>query len=66
MYYEIQGVGTPRVHIPGWGTEITTVSAQIEDFARKFRVIAIDKRGTGRSDKPDEPYSIEQMANDTI
>lgn len=36
------------------------------DFAKKFRVIAIDKRGTGRTDKPDVPYTIEQMADDTI
>jgi len=66
MYYEIRGEGAPLVYIPGWGTEITTVSEQIADFAKKFRVIAIDKRGTGRTDKPDEPYSIEQMADDTI
>lgn len=66
MYYEIHGEGAPLIYIPGWGTEITTVSVQIEDFARKFRVIAVDKRGTGRSDKPDEPYSIEQMADDII
>lgn len=66
MYYEIQGAGTPLIYIPGWGTEITTISVQIADFARKFRVIAIDKRGTGRTDKPDEPYSIEQMADDTL
>ncbi|WP_440951031.1 alpha/beta fold hydrolase [Methanosphaerula subterraneus] len=66
MYYEIHGKGETLVFIPGWGTEITTVSAQIADFAKKFQVIAIDKRGTGRTDKTDEPYSIEQMADDTI
>ena len=66
MYYEIHGEGSPLIYIPGWGTEITTVSVQIADFARKFRVIAIDKRGTGRTDKPEELYSIEQMADDTI
>jgi pimeloyl-ACP methyl ester carboxylesterase len=66
MYYEIQGEGTPLVYIPGWGIEITTVSKEIADFARKFRVIAIDKRGTGRTDKFDVPYTIEQMADETI
>jgi len=66
LYYEIHGEGAPLVYIPGWGTEITTVSEQITDFAKKFRVIAIDKRGTGRTDKPDVPYTIEQMADDTI
>jgi pimeloyl-ACP methyl ester carboxylesterase len=38
----------------------------IADFALKYQVIAIDNRGTGRSDKPDIPWTIEQMADDTI
>ena len=66
LYYEITGEGEPLVYIPGWGTEITTCSEQIAIFAEKFRVIAIDNRGTGRSGKPDEPYSIDQMADDII
>lgn len=29
-------------------------------------MVFFDNRGTGRTDKPDEPYSIEMMARDTI
>lgn len=66
IYYEIHGAGEPLVLLPGWGTEITTVSGLIVDFAREHQVIAIDNRGAGRSGKPDTPYSIEMMADDTI
>jgi len=46
--------------------EITSVSARISDFAQKYQVIAVDNRGTGRSSKPDTPWSIEDMADDTV
>ena len=66
MYYEIRGSGKPLVLIPGWGTEISTLEAQIKDIAEKYTVIAVDNRGTGRTDKPDIPYTIEEMADDLI
>jgi pimeloyl-ACP methyl ester carboxylesterase len=66
IYYEIHGEGAPLVLLPGWGTEITTLSGLIEDFARHYCVIAIDNRGTGRSSRPENPWSIEEMADDTI
>lgn len=42
------------------------METQISDIAEKYQVIAIDNRGTGRSDKPDRPYTIEEMADDVI
>jgi 3-oxoadipate enol-lactonase len=35
-------------------------------LARRYRVIAFDNRGAGRSDKPFGTYSLEQMADDAI
>ena len=64
MYYEIHGEGEPLVLIPGWGGEISSIAGLIADFARDYQVIAIDNRGTGRTDKPDSPWSIETMADD--
>jgi len=66
MYYEIHGEGEPLLLLPGWGTEISTVSGLIADLARNYQVIAIDNRGTGRSSRPDIPWTIEQMADDTV
>ncbi|MDD3250636.1 MAG: hypothetical protein PHF23_09785 [Smithellaceae bacterium] len=40
--------------------------AQIEASSKEFRVIAPDNRGIGRSDKPDDVYSMELMASDTV
>lgn len=66
IYYEVSGTGEPLLFITGWGTEITTMAPLIERFASHFQVIAVDTCGTGRSDKPDVPYSIEQMADDAV
>jgi pimeloyl-ACP methyl ester carboxylesterase len=38
----------------------------LDAFAENYQVIALDNRGTGRTDMPDEHYSIEMMAEDTI
>lgn len=38
----------------------------IATFAEHYRVIAFDNRGVGRSSKPDTPFTVETMAQDTI
>jgi pimeloyl-ACP methyl ester carboxylesterase len=37
---------------------------QLPVFSKHFRVIALDNRGSGRSDKPPGPYTTGQMAQD--
>lgn len=66
IYYEIHG-GGPRtlVMIRGLGSNLTAWYEQTPEFARRFRVLVFDNRGAGRTDKPDAPYSIAQMAQDT-
>ncbi|MFI5240626.1 MAG: alpha/beta fold hydrolase [Candidatus Saccharimonadia bacterium] len=64
MYYEILGVGEQVVLIPGLGTDITEYKRIIESLAKKYQVITADNRGSGRSDKPKAPYTIEMMADD--
>jgi 3-oxoadipate enol-lactonase len=66
MYYEIQGEGKPLIFIQGLGTEISSAGLFTAELAKKYRVITFDNRGTGRTDKPDDDYSIEMMAEDTI
>ncbi len=36
----------------------------IDGLARRVRVVAVDNRGSGQSDKPDIPYTIEMMSDD--
>lgn len=65
MYYEIQGEGDPLVLIAGLSTDITAYQRIIAELAQHRKVIAFDNRGAGRTDKPDIPYSIGMMADDT-
>ena len=65
MYYELAGAGSPLVLIGGLGLDVTECGQLIDALATHYRVLAFDNRGAGRTDKPDEPYSIRQMAADT-
>src|SRR5437868_11841119 len=65
MYFEIRGDGEPLVLILGLGTDISEWDGIIRWFAEKFKVLAFDNRGVGRTGKPDMTYSIEMMADDT-
>jgi pimeloyl-ACP methyl ester carboxylesterase len=67
IYYEIHGQGPQTlVLIRGLGSNLTAWYEQVPEFARHFRVLVFDNRGAGRRDKPDAPYSIAQMAADTV
>lgn len=64
LYYEVYGSGPPLVLIEGLGVATWLWEQQIDAFAEHFTVVAFDNRGVGRSDKPDGPYTIVQMADD--
>ena len=66
IYYEEQGKGEPLLLINGLAFPLDLWFAQIQELSRDFRVIALDNRGIGRSDKPDEEYSIAMMAADAV
>lgn len=65
MYYEAHGEGEPLALIVGLGTDISEWDNIITGFTHRYQVIAFDNRGAGRTDKPDQPYSVELMAEDT-
>lgn len=67
MYYEIHGEGEPVVLIAGLNSDHTLYQKLgiIPRLAERYQVVAFDNRGVGRTDKPDIPYSIEMMADDT-
>jgi 3-oxoadipate enol-lactonase len=65
LYYEIHGSGDQTLTlIRGLGADLCAWFAQVPELSKHFRVLVFDNRGAGRSDKPDTPYSIEQMASD--
>ncbi|MDO9536706.1 MAG: alpha/beta hydrolase [Thermoplasmata archaeon] len=63
--YEIHGKGEPIVLIAGLGTEISVYKKMIRPLLEKYKLLVFDNRGVGRSDKPNVPYTIEMMADDT-
>jgi 3-oxoadipate enol-lactonase len=64
LYVEEHGDGDPLLLIEGLGQAMWAWREQIPVFARHFRTIAYDTRGTGRSPALDEPYGIDDFAAD--
>jgi 3-oxoadipate enol-lactonase len=66
LHYELfgRGDGEPVLLIQGLGVDARGWMMQRSSIGSRYRGIAFDNRGTGRSDKPPGPYSILQMADD--
>ncbi len=65
IYYEVHGEGEPLLLIRGLGSTCEGFKAQVEGLSPHFRVISFDNRCVGRSDQPQEPFTIADMADDT-
>jgi non-heme chloroperoxidase len=50
--------------LPGWSQTTRQFSAQITGFSPTHRVIALDPRGHGESEKPESGYRISRLARD--
>jgi 3-oxoadipate enol-lactonase len=64
-YYEADGHGPTLLLIRGLGSTCESFRAQVEGLSPHFRVIAFDNRCVGRTDQPQEPFTIADMADDT-
>ena len=64
LYREEHGAGQPLLLLTGLGYAIWSWQRQIPAWSQRYRCIAVENRGTGRSPKPPGPYSIEEMADD--
>ncbi len=63
LFYEEEGQGAPVLLIHGFGTSSYTWRHIIPALALKHRVIAVDLKGFGQSDKPfDARYSVLDQA----
>ena len=68
LHYEVIGRSSaPAVLlIQGLGADKHGWDMQRIALALRYRVVALDNRGAGRSDKPFGVYTLEQMADDAI
>lgn len=68
LHYEVLGRAhaTPVLMIQGLGADKHGWDMQRFVLALQYRVIALDNRGAGRSDKPFGHYTLDQMADDAI
>jgi alpha-beta hydrolase superfamily lysophospholipase len=62
IYYEIYGEGTPLILLHGNGGSIRSRAPFIDEFSKKYKVIALDSRCHGKSDCPAQYLTYEQMA----
>lgn len=68
LHYEVMGrASAPAVlMIQGLGADKHGWDLQRYRLSLQYRVVALDNRGAGRSDKPFGHYTLEQMADDAI
>lgn len=65
LAYDDRGAGKPAfVFVHGWTCNHTFFAPQAAHFARRHRVVSVDLRGHGESDKPPGPYPIAAYADD--
>ena len=65
LHYAVEGRGAPLLMLMGmggsgdsWGSDF------LAPLARRFRLLLVDNRGTGRTERGSTPYSIPQLAAD--
>lgn len=66
LYYEIHGYGDPVLCIPGLGSDANTWAPFVAEFGNEYRILILENRGAGRSSKPADGYTTEQMARDAV
>ena len=62
--YQIHGDGYPVVLIHGFGSKKESFMAQIPALSQEFKIISFDNRGSGKSEHPDMPYTMEMFVDD--
>lgn len=68
LHHEMHGAegAIPLLLLQGMGGEIAGWRRILPGLAEAFRVVALDFRGNGRSDKPDAPASMTEHAADAL
>ena len=67
IYFEENGQGEPVLLVPAsWWPSDTWKIGAVPFLSRRFKTITLDCRGTGRSSKPTDGYTVTQFAQDCI
>jgi pimeloyl-ACP methyl ester carboxylesterase len=61
-----EGSGVPLVMLPGWGQTRAMFHHQVTGLGAHRRVVTVDHRGHGDSDKPHHGYRIARLARDAV
>lgn len=64
LHYCERGAGVPLVLLHGNGEDGSYFVHQMDYFAQRYRVIAPDTRGHGKSPRGNAPFTLEQFAQD--
>ncbi len=64
LHYLEAGKGQPLVMIPGWSQTAEQFKYQIAGLSEQYRVIALDMRGHGESEKVKYGFKISRLAKD--
>lgn len=64
LHYIDIGSGRPIVMLHGWAQSAELFKHQIDGLKKHYRVIAIDMRGHGKSEKTNHGYKISRLAKD--
>ncbi len=62
--YDIHGEGEPLSLIHGFTSKKETFVAQVPELSKYFKVIRLDNRGSGKSERPNEPYRMDMFVDD--
>src|SRR6202140_2469856 len=64
LHYFDAGSGSAIVLVPGWTMSADIFELQINELSKRFRVVALDPRSQGDSDKPSDGNTLERHAMD--
>ena len=66
LYYTEKGEGQPLILLHGNGEDNSYFKGQMDAFAERYHVYAIDTRGHGRSPRGSGPFTIRRFAEDLL
>ena len=66
LHYIEKGNGDPLILLHGNGESCEYFKGQIDIFAERYHVYALDSRGHGKTPRGDKPFTIRQFAEDLL